>query len=420
MPIFQYQALDAKGNESKGQIEALSSKEAISKIRNKGLFPTKVRAQNAAKKMKVAKQTAAPRRRGTNAKVKIKVVTQFARQMSTLQDAGLAILRSLRILEEQQKKGAFQRIIGYVADDIEGGATLSEAMGKYPRCFNRLFVNMIAAGEVGGVLDVILNRVADFMEKAERLKSKIKGAMVYPAVVMSAAFLIVMGLMIFIVPTFAEVLSDMSDGEAGLPALTQTLLNISEWLTGFTGPIPNAIIVLTIPFILFSLLKLIRQFRNGRYAMDWMKLRTPVIKKLVYKTAVARWTRTLSTLISAGVPILEALNITRDTADNEIYASMLQKVQGAIRQGDTFANPLRQSKTVDSIVVNMVDVGEETGDLDKMLQKVADNFDEEADVLVGSLMSLLEPIMIIVLGGLVGTIVLAMFLPMVKMIQVLM
>ena len=420
MPIFQYQALDAKGNESKGQIEALSSKEAISKIRNKGLFPTKVRAQNAAKKMKVAKQTAAPRRRGTNAKVKIKVVTQFARQMSTLQDAGLAILRSLRILEEQQKKGAFKRIIGYVADDIEGGATLSEAMGKYPRCFNRLFVNMIAAGEVGGVLDVILNRVADFMEKAERLKSKIKGAMVYPAVVMSAAFLIVMGLMIFIVPTFAEVLSDMSDGEAGLPALTQTLLNISEWLTGFTGPIPNAIIVLTIPFILFSLLKLIRQFRNGRYAMDWMKLRTPVIKKLVYKTAVARWTRTLSTLISAGVPILEALNITRDTADNEIYASMLQKVQGAIRQGDTFANPLRQSKTVDSIVVNMVDVGEETGDLDKMLQKVADNFDEEADVLVGSLMSLLEPIMIIVLGGLVGTIVLAMFLPMVKMIQVLM
>ena len=420
MPIFQYQALDAKGNESKGQIEALSSKEAISKIRNKGLFPTKVRAQNAAKKMKVAKQTAAPRRRGTNAKVKIKVVTQFARQMSTLQDAGLAILRSLRILEVQQKKGAFKRIIGYVADDIEGGATLSEAMGKYPRCFNRLFVNMIAAGEVGGVLDVILNRVADFMEKAERLKSKIKGAMVYPAVVMSAAFLIVMGLMIFIVPTFAEVLSDMSDGEAGLPALTQTLLNISEWLTGFTGPIPNAIIVLTIPFILFSLLKLIRQFRNGRYAMDWMKLRTPVIKKLVYKTAVARWTRTLSTLISAGVPILEALNITRDTADNEIYASMLQKVQGAIRQGDTFANPLRQSKTVDSIVVNMVDVGEETGDLDKMLQKVADNFDEEADVLVGSLMSLLEPIMIIVLGGLVGTIVLAMFLPMVKMIQVLM
>ena len=418
MPIFQYQALDAKGNESQGQIEALSSKEAISKIRNKGLFPTKVRAQNAAKKVKVAKAAAGPRRRGAGGRVKIKVVTQFARQMSTLQDAGLAILRSLRILEEQQKKGTFKRIIGYVADDIEGGATLSEAMGKYPRCFNRLFVNMVAAGEVGGVLDVILNRVADFMEKAERLKSKIKGAMVYPAVVMFAAFCIVMGLMIFIVPTFSEVLSDMSDGKAGLPALTQTLLNISNWLTARNGL--NAVIVLVCPFVLFSVLKLIRQFQKGRYAMDWLKLRMPVIKKLVYKTSVARWTRTLATLISAGVPILEALNITRETAGNEVYAGMLGKVQSAIRQGNTFANPLRQSKTVDSIVVNMVDVGEETGDLDKMLLKVADNFDEEADVLVGSMMSLLEPIMIIVLGGLVGTIVLAMFLPMVKMIQVLM
>ncbi|MHC4290892.1 MAG: type II secretion system F family protein [Planctomycetota bacterium] len=418
MPVFQYQALDAKGNESKGQIEALSSKEAISKIRNKGLFPTKVRAQNAAKKMKVAKEAAGPKRRGAGGKVKLKAVTQFSRQMSTLQDAGLAILRSLRILEEQQKKGTFKRVIGYVADDIEGGATLSEAMSKYPRCFNRLFVNMVAAGEVGGVLDVILSRVADFMEKAERLKSKIKGAMVYPAVVMFAAFMIVMGLMLFIVPTFSEVLSDMSDGEAGLPKLTQALLNISNWLKERNGL--NAAIVIAVPFVLFSLLKLLRQFKKGRYVMDWIKLRTPVIKNLVYKTSVARWTRTLSTLISAGVPILEALNITRETADNEIYASMLNKVQGAIRQGNTFANPLRQSKTVDSIVVNMVDVGEETGDLDKMLMKVADNFDEEADVLVGSLMSLLEPIMILVLGGLVGTIVLAMFLPMVKMIQVLM
>ncbi|MHC5146525.1 MAG: type II secretion system F family protein [Planctomycetota bacterium] len=421
MPVFQYQALDAKGNESKGQIEALSSKEAISKIRNKGLFPTKVRAQNAAKKAKVSSRAAAgPKRRGANGKVKLKVVTQFARQMSTLQDAGLAILRSLRILEEQAKKGTFKRVIGYVADDIEGGATLSEAMGKYPRCFNRLFVNMVAAGEVGGVLDVILSRVADFMEKSERLKSKVKGAMVYPAVVMSAALLIVMGLMIFIVPTFSEVLLDMSDGKSDLPALTSFLLKISKWLTGLTGIIPNALFVLVCPFILFSIMKLIRQFQKGRYVIDWIKLRIPVIKQLVYKTTVARWTRTLATLISAGVPILEALNITRDTSDNEIYASMLNKVQGAIRQGDTFANPLRQSKTVDSIVVNMVDVGEETGDLDKMLIKVADNFDEDSDVLVGSLMSLLEPIMIIVLGGLVGTIVLAMFLPMVKMIQVLM
>ncbi len=417
MPVFQYQALDAKGNESKGQIEALSNKEAISKIRNKGLFPTKVRAQNAGKKAKVRAATG-PKRRGAGGKVKLKVVTQFARQMSTLQDAGLAILRSLRILEEQAKKGTFKRVIGYVADDIEGGATLSEAMGKYPRCFNRLFVNMVAAGEVGGVLDVILSRVADFMEKSEKLKAKVKGAMVYPAVVMSAALLIVLGLMIFIVPTFSEVLMDMSDGTAGLPVLTEVLMKISEWLLGRKGL--NAMIIVACPFILVSLLKLVRQFQKGRYVLDWIILRLPVIKQLAYKTTVARWTRTLATLISAGVPILEALNITRDTSDNEIYVSMLNKVQNAIRQGDTFANPLRQSKTVDSIVVNMVDVGEETGDLDKMLIKVADNFDEDSDVLVGSLMSLLEPIMILILGVLVGTIVIAMFLPMIRMIEVLM
>ncbi len=418
MPVFEYTALDTKGKEVKAEIEALSSKEAISKIRNKGLFPTKVKAQSGGKKV-TAKAAAAPqKRKGANKKVKIKAVTQFARQLSTLQDAGLAILRSLRILEEQLKRGPFRRIIGYVADDIEGGATLSEAMGKYPRCFNRLFVNMVAAGEVGGVLDVILDRLADFMEKNERLKSKIKGAMVYPIVVMTAALFIVMGLMIFIIPTFTTVLSDMSEGKGKLPTLTLKLMAISNWLIGGKGL--HAGIVAISPFIILSILRMVRKFKYGRFAMDWLKLHLPVVKKVVYKTAVARWTRTLATLIGAGVPILEAINITRETADNEIYARMLGKVHGAIRQGDTFANPLRQSKTVDSIVVNMVDVGEETGDLDKMLMKVADNFDEEADVLVSAMMSMLEPIMIVTLGLIVGTIVLAMFLPMVSIIQTLM
>jgi type IV pilus assembly protein PilC len=417
MPVFQYTALDAKGNEVKAEIEALSSKEAISKIRSKGLFPTKVRAQGAARKTK-AEAAAAPRRRRSGGKVKTKQITQFARQLSTLQDAGLAILRSLRILEEQQKSGTLKRVIGYVADDIEGGATLSEAMAKHPKTFNRLFVNMVAAGEVGGVLDVILARVADFMEKSERLKSKIKGAMVYPVVVMTVAFLIVLGLMIFIIPTFSQVLTDMSDGKQGLPALTQGLLNISQWLLGNKGL--NAGLVAISPFFVIMFFKFLRRFRYGRYALDWLKLHLPVVRRLVYLTTVARWTRTLATLIGAGVPILEAINITRETADNEVYSAMLGKVHQAIRQGDTFANPLRQSKTVDSIVVNMVDVGEETGDLDKMLMKVADNFDEEADVMVGAMMSLLEPIMIVSLGLIVGTIVVAMFLPMVKVIQVLM
>lgn len=418
MPVFQYTALDANGKEVKSEVEALSNKEAISKIRNKGLFPTKVRARGAAKKTKAAAAAAPKRRKGAGGKVKIKVVCQFARQLSTLQDAGLAILRSLRILEEQQKPGRFRRILGYVADDIEGGSTLSEALGKYPRCFDRLFVNMIAAGEVGGVLDIILSRVADFMEKAQRMKGRLKSAMVYPAVVMTATFVIVLVLMIKIVPIFATVLIDMSDGQETLPALTQILLNISDWLLARKGL--NAAIVAVTPFVLIAILRLTKQFRRGRYVLDTVNLHIPIVKQLVYKTSVARWTRTLSTLISAGVPILEALNITRETAGNEVYASMLGKVHHAIRQGDTFANPLRQSKTVDSIVVNMVDVGEETGDMDKMLEKVANNFDEDSDVLVASLMSLLEPVMIIVLGLVVGTIILAIFLPMVKIIEVMM
>jgi len=417
MPVFQYRALDANGKEVKAEIEALSNKEAISKIRNKGLFPTKVRAKAAGKMQETAKSTS-PRRRRKTGKVKVKHVCQFARQLSTLQDAGLAILRSLRILEQQQKKGNLKTVIGMVGDDIEGGATLSEAMSKHPKCFDRLFVNMIAAGEVGGVLDIILARVADFMEKSQRLKRKVRGAMVYPIVVLFAAFVIVMFLMLKIIPVFASVLSDMTDGEQGLPWLTQQMLNISDWLLGRKGV--NAGMIIISPFVVVAIFRLVRQFRGGRYALDWTKLRMPIIKQLVYKTSVARWTRTLATLISAGVPILEALNITRETSGNEIYATMLGKVHNAIRQGDTFANPLRQSGTVDAIVVNMVDVGEETGDMDKMLEKIANNYDEEADVLVSSLMSLLEPIMILFLGGIVGTIVVAMFLPMIKMITTMM
>ena len=412
MPVFQYDALDARGQDVNGEIEALCDREAVSKIRNKGLYPTRVRAKHAAKKAAVVKHTRSDVGRcGTKGKVKIKRVAQFARQMSTLQDAGLAILRSLRILERQQKKGTFKRVIGCVADDIEGGMTLSEAMGKYPRCFNRLFVNMVAAGEIGGVLDVILVRVAEFMEKSERLKSKIKGALVYPVVVLIAAFLIVMGLMTFVIPVFADVLTDLGDDRFQMPKLTQVLLDASTWLKGRHGL--NAAMTALVPFMTIALFKLIRQFRRGRYAIDSAKLRIPLIRSLVYKTAVARWARTLATLVNAGVPILDSLKITRETAENEVYADMLNQVQRAIRQGDTFARPLSRSNTVDELVVNMIEVGEETGDLDKMLMKIADNFDEEADMQIGALMSVLEPVMIIVLGLIVGTIVLAIFLPIV-------
>ncbi|TFG47979.1 MAG: type II secretion system F family protein [Candidatus Brocadiia bacterium] len=412
MPIFQYEALDAQGVQIKDEIEALSQKEAISKIRNMGYFPTKVKSQ-ADKKASKAGAGAKPRsRRGANAKVKVKHVAQFARQLSTLQDAGLPILRSIRILEEQQKSGAFKRIVGYIGDDIEGGSTVSESMGRFPRCFDRLMVGMVAAGETGGVLDLILSRIADFLEKAQKLKARVKSAMVYPIVVLAAAFLILLGLMTFVVPKFSTVLTELSDGKA-LPKLTQIVLAISSWIAyDFWW-----VFLIGIPFAITFIKSVIRRFRAGRYVLDSISLRLPVLGPLGSKISITRWTRTLGTLIMAGVPILDAITVTGETAGNEVYSNMLNKVHNSIRQGDSFAAPLKQSKPGDSIVSNMVAVGEETGDLDKMLLKIADNYDEQVDVLVSSLMSLLEPVMIVVLGAVVMVIVLAIFLPMIGIIS---
>ena len=411
MPIFKYEALDSQGVAIKNEIEALSQKEAVSKIRNLGYFPTKVRARGIERKP-AAKAAAKPkRRRGAGGKVKVKHIAQFARQLSTLQDAGLPILRSLRILQDQQKSGTFKKVIGYVGDDIEGGSTLSEAMSRFPRAYDRLFVNMVAAGETGGVLDLILSRVADFMEKAQKLKGRVKSAMVYPLVVLTAAFSILLLLMWKVIPQFETVLTEMTGG-AELPKITQVVLGVANFIAKKYG----WAILLAAPIVIIFLLRLVKQFRLGRFVLDTIKLKLPVIGQLSSKVAVTRWTRTLGTLISAGVPILDAINVTRETAGNEVFANMLGNVHNSIRQGDTFAGPLRQSKTVDLIVSNMVAVGEETGDLDKMLLKVADNYDEQVDVLVASLMSLLEPIMIIILGLIVMTIVLSIFLPMITII----
>jgi len=411
MPVFQYEALDSQGVEVKDKIEALSQKEAISKIRNMGYFPTKVRSRGAAKKTETKRAAQAKTRRGAGGRVKVKHVTQFARQLSTLQDAGLPILRSLRILQEQQKAGTFKRVIGYVSDDIEGGSTLSEALSRCPRAFNRLFVNMVAAGETGGILDLILSRVADFMEKVEKLKARVKGAMIYPIVVMTVAFGILLMLMWKVIPKFREVLEDMTEGE--LNPLTRTVLGVSGWVAHDFG----WAVLIFVPVGFVIICRILRKFRLGRLVLDIIKLKLPVIGKLSSRISVARWTRTLGTLISAGVPILDALSSTRETAGNEVYANMLSDVHNSIRQGDTFANPLRQSRTVDLIVANMVSVGEETGDLDKMLLKVADNYDEQVDVLVAALMSLLEPIIILVLGLVVMVIVLSIWLPMIQIVM---
>ena len=346
-----------------------------------------------------------------------KKLTNFTRQLSTLQDAGLPLLRSLQILETQQRPGLLKSIIGNVCEDVEAGTTLSDAMARQPKAFDRLYCKMVNAGEIGGVLDVILQRLADFMEKAQRLRRRVIGAMVYPVVVILIATVIVTGIMIFVIPKFQEIFDDF---EVELPALTIWLVDASMWMAGKLYPgqvIPGAIWILGAPFLIWIFFWLIRKTGPGRAATDIVRLKIPVAGGLMKKTAIARFTRTLGTLISAGVPILEAIMITRDTSGNYVFERALTKVHDSIREGETFAGPLRESKVCDAIVVNMIDVGEETGDLDTMLMKIADNYDEEVDVAVQGLISLLQPLLVVVLGVLIGTIVLALFLPLVKMIE---
>lgn len=418
MGTFAYEALNAAGKPQKGTIDANTSDEAILRIKSQGLFPTSIREQKV-KKSSVAGEVAAPKKkkRGMSlGRVKAKQLTAFTRQLSTLQDAGLPLLRSLQILEGQARPGVLKNVLLDVCEEVEGGASLSDAMSKNPRAFDRLYVKMVNAGEIGGVLDIILQRLADFMEKAQRLRRKIIGAMVYPAVVVIVALLILTGIMWFIIPQFETIFRDF---EVELPALTVWLTSTSRWVAGSRPgqELPGAVwILLAIPLFFVSI-KLMRKAGPGKALTDIPMLYSPVFGKLIRKTTIARFTRTLGTLVSAGVPILEAILITRDTSGNYVFEKALTKVHDSIREGESFAAPLRESKTCDAIVVNMIDVGEETGDLDTMLLKIADNYDEEVDVAVASLVSLLEPIMVLMIGGIVGTIVVAMFLPMVAMIE---
>ena len=413
MPTYVYQAMNSSGQEVKDEIEATTQDEAIAKIRNKGQFATKIK-EKAAKKRVLKKEagSSAPTRRMpiSIGGVPRKQLVGFTRQLSTLQDAGLPILRSLQILEQQQKPGLLKAIIGGVGDDVEGGGSLSEAMSKYPKAFDKLYCNMISAGEAGGVLDLILARLADFMEKAAKLKKKVIGAMIYPIVVISIAVGVVSMIMIFVIPKFKQIFSDF---KLKLPAPTELLLTMSDFFANQYG----WAYLIAAPFVITVGLKLIRMSDTGRYATDVVKLKIPIMGSIIGKTSIARFTRTLGTLISAGVPILDAINITRETSGNEVYSRALLKVHDAIREGESMADPLRATKVCDAIVINMIDVGEETGDLDKMLLKVADNYDSDVDVLVGSLISILEPVMVVVLGVIVGFIVVALFMPMISLIE---
>ena len=432
MPTYQYEALNDAGKPHKGTISAANSDEAIARIRSQGYFPTSVREQKVKKKGgsggaapgKVA-TASAPKKKGQTfaiGGVSGKQLTLFTRQLSTLQDAGLPILRSCAILEQQAKPGPLKNALIDVHEDISSGSSLSDAMAKHPKAFDTLYCKMISAGEVGGVLDLILQRLAEFLEKAAKLKRQIIGAMIYPSAVISVAALIVLGIMVFIVPKFEEIFEDF---DTDMPALTIFLIDFSKWIGGrhplyshFAGE--GLLYLLISPIVVFFAFKLFRKSSFGKFLTDWIALRLPVMGQLVKKTTIARFTRTLGTLINAGVPILDAINITRDTTGNQIYANALDAIHDSVRQGESFAEPLRVSKVCDTLVINMIDVGEETGDLDKMLLKIADNYDEEVDVAVASLVSLLEPIMVVLLGGIVGFIVMALFLPMIKLMQAVM
>ena len=414
MPTFQFEAMDNSGMEIKDTIDAPSEADAQTKIKEKGFFVTKIAEKGRGKKTKAdpKKKKAAAKKKGgfslSIGGVRPKQLCAFTRQLSTLQDAGLPILRSLRILEGQSKPGPLKYSLTGVIEDIESGNTLSEAMAKHPKAFDNLYVNMVKAGEAGGALEVILQRLAEFKERAQSLKRKVQGAMIYPVAVLLVAGSIVFFIMYYIIPKFKKIFADFG---TELPGMTMLLINGSDICVTYFYLLP------AIPIGLFLLMKIIRKNKTGAFIMDWSVLRIPLMGMILQKTIVARTMRTLGTLIASGVPILEALAIARDTAGNMVYHRAFDNIIAAIREGEPIAVPLKEARIVDDLVVNMVDVGEETGALDNMMYKVADVYDEEVSVLVEGLINMLEPLMVVVLGLIVGFIVIALFMPLVKLLN---
>jgi type IV pilus assembly protein PilC len=406
MAVFAFEAMDSQGREIRDQIEARSENEAAEKIRQRGLFPTRVQAKGGAAVAPIAvgKRTGP----GFGLRVSMKELTQFTRQFATLMDAGLPIVRSLDILQSQLRPGLLKNTIGQVREDVEGGSSLSEALARHPRVFDRLYVNMVRAGEAGGVLDTILTRLADFREKSLKLRQQVIRALIYPIAVTVIATAILIVIFTVVIPQFTAMFEELG---TELPGLTLVLIGIAKWIRHWWFLIP------LLPVGVYVLYKLIGLSPQGRYALDKIKLHVPVFGLIVKKSSISRFCRTLGTLIASGVPILEALSIIKGATGNAVIASAVADVHTSIREGDTIAEPLKHSGVFDDIVVNMIDVGEETGELDKMLMKVADNYDNEVDALVGGLMSLLEPFLIVGMGVTVGFIVIALFLPMVKLMQ---
>jgi type IV pilus assembly protein PilC len=480
--MYQFEAMDRTGQEIKDVIEAPTEEDAQNTIRQMGYFVTKLSLKKGTAKAGAKGQR--KKRPFAMGGAKTKHICTFTRQLSILQDAGLPILRSLRILENNIKGGKLKNALMDICDEIETGSTLSEAMSKSPKVFSRLYVNMIKAGEAGGALETILQRLAEFLERAESLKRKVKGAMIYPVAVVLVATGILAGIMYFIVPTFKKMFEEF---DLTLPAATLLLMAMSDYVVNYWW------LMILLPVVIWLIGKLIRKFKHGRMGFDMFIIKVPVFGGLVEKNILARTTRTLGTLVTSGVPILEALNITRETSGNAMFERIYSKVGDAIREGETIAKPMKEnsymgfhplalfywmwmgafpgimmlsvaltagrgagknaegvvkqsgatgqllsmslmaigvgalvcaamymlktrSRVIDDLVVNMVDVGEETGELDTMLYKIADNYDEEVRVMTEGLTKLIEPLLIVFLGVAVGFIVISLFMPLISLI----
>jgi len=421
MAKFQYEALDTKtGKTEKGELPANSQAEALARLQEMGLAPTKceiAKAEPKKGKGKAKKKAGKKGKKGAmqleiniGAAVNEKTLTIFTRQLAQLTSAGLPLLSGLTVLARQEKNQTLKRVLGELAEVIEGGGTFSEGLAQHPKVFNKLFVSMVKAGELGGVLEVVLDRLAQFMEKAMRIKGKVKAAMFYPIAVLIVAIVIMAILLIFVIPKFKDVFGDLT-GEDGLPEFTQFVLDISDTVK------ENAFGTATGMFAFMLTLSLCGKSKHGRFVLDKLALFFPIIGPVVEKVSIARFARTLGTLINSGVPILQALNIVKDTSGNTVVAQAVQDVHDSVKEGETIVAPLEASRVFPPMVISMVDVGEKTGDMPQMLEKIADTYDEEVDRAVESMTSLIEPVMIVFLAVIVGSIVIAMFLPLIKMIE---
>ena len=407
MPDYKYTAIDRNGAQTSGKIEATNDEQARQKLMAKGLMVTTL--ANDAGSAKPAAAPTAPAKGGFTfgAKVSQNDVTIMTRQLAMLIVAGLPLLRALELITKQERNPAFKAILANVADSVSQGNNLSEAMQAHPKVFDKLFVNMIRAGEAGGVLDKVLDRLAKFREKAERIQKKVKSALVYPGVVMSVAIIIVYILMVKVVPSFQKLL----DGQkTEMPPLTKLVIGISQLLTVYWWATPILV------FGVYFLLKQWLSTEKGKELFDRMIFRLPKVGTFVQIVSVSRFARTFGTLMASGVPILQSISITRDTLDNVVIAKSLERVHDRVRDGEPLSVPLEQSGVFPQMVTSMIQVGEETGQLPEMLNRVADIYDEEVDNAVTALTSIIEPVLIVFLAVVVGAIVLAMFLPLIALI----